>query len=163
MGLIGNEAVNTDNTDIIDIDLAPIKKKRFRINGDSSKILELNTSDVNIVSRLSKVYPKLQKLAEDATSFSEDEANDNSEEALAKFAAKLETIDEKMSKLIDELFDANVSETCKDGGSMYDPFGGMFRFEHIINTLSSLYENNFNEEFAKMRQRVSKHTSKYIK
>lgn len=157
---VGNNAVADD---IIDIDLTPIKRKRFRINGDSSKILELNTSDVGIVSRLSKLYPKLQKLAEEATTFSEEELNDNSEEGLAKFAGKLETIDSKMSKLVDELFDAEVSAVCKDGGSMYDPFSGMFRFEHIINTLSKLYENNFNDEFTKIRKRVDKHTNKYIK
>ena len=157
---VGN---NTVADDIIDIDLTPIKRKRFRINGDSSKILELNTSDVGIVSRLSKLYPKLQKLAEEATTFSEEELNDNSEEGLAKFAGKLETIDSKMSKLVDELFDAEVSAVCKDGGSMYDPFSGMFRFEHIINTLSKLYENNFNDEFTKIRKRVDKHTNKYIK
>lgn len=157
---VGN---NTVADDIIDIDLTPIKRKRFRINGDSSKILELNTSDVGIVSRLGKVYPKLQKLAEEASTFSEEELNDNSEEGLAKFAGKLETIDSKMSKLVDELFDAEVSAVCKDGGSMYDPFNGMFRFEHIINTLSKLYENNFNDEFTKIRKRVDKHTNKYIK
>ena len=157
MGLLGKEE------EIIDIDLGEIKRKKFRINGDSNKILELNTSDVNIVSRLTKVYPKLQKLAEEAVTFSEEELNDNTEEGLARFATKLETIDTKMSNLIDELFDANVSEMCKDGGSMYDPFSGMFRFEHIISTLSKLYENNFNSEFSKMRQRVDKHTHKYIK
>ena len=163
MGLIGNENPEVNDADIIDIDLQPIKKKRFRINGDSTKILMLNTSDVNIVSRLNKIYPKLQKLAEEAVDFSSDELEDNSEEGLAKFAAKLDTIDGKMSKLIDELFDANVSEVCKDGGSMYDPFDGMFRFEHIITSLSKLYENNFDKEFSKIRQRVDKHTSKYIK
>ena len=45
--------------DIQDIDLSAIKKKRFRINGDSSKILELNTSDLSISSRLSAAYERL--------------------------------------------------------------------------------------------------------
>lgn len=161
MALIENSKTEVD--DIIDIDLSPIKKKRFRINGDPNKILELNTSDINIVSRLTKLYPKLQKLAEDAVNFSHDELNDNSEEGLNKFAAKLDTIDEKMSKLVDELFDADVSDVCKDGGTMYDPFNGMFRFEHIIGTLSKLYENNFSDEFGRIRKRVDKHTNKYIK
>ena len=34
--------------DIQDLNLSAIKKKRFRINGDSNKILELNTSDLSI-------------------------------------------------------------------------------------------------------------------
>lgn len=157
MSLINNEE------EIIDLQLETVKKKKFRINGDSSKILELNTSDVGIVSRLSKMYPKLQKLAEDSMTFTATELADNTEEGLHKFADKLDTIDAKMSELIDELFDANVSETCKDGGRMYDLFDGMFRFEHIINTLSKLYEQSFESDFSKMRQRIDKHTGKYIK
>lgn len=157
MGLTSNEE------EIIDLDLGAVKKQRFRINGDNSKILELNTSDVNIVVRLNKIYPKLQKLAEDALTFSQSELTDNTEEALNKFATKLETIDDKMSKLIDELFNANVSEMCKDGGTMYDLYGGMFRFEHIINKLSELYTTNFSKEFEQMRKRIDKHTGKYIK
>lgn len=153
----------TDNEEIIDLDLGKVKKKKFRINGDPNKILELNTSDVNIVTRLNKIYPKLKKLQEDALTFSEEELSDNTEEALNRFATKLEGIDEKMSKLVDEIFDANVSETCKDGGSMYDPFDGMFRFEHIINTLSKLYEGAFTTEFEKMRSRIDKHTGKYLR
>lgn len=149
---------------VADIDLGAIKKKRFRINGDKDKIIELNTSDMNIVSRLNKIYPKLQELASEAVSLSkEDLDDDNTEEGLKKFAEKLETIDGKMCSLIDELFDSKVSDACKDGGSMYDPFGGVFRFEHVIGALAKLYENNFNTEFGKMKQRMSKHTSKYIK
>jgi len=155
-------AMNEQN-DIIDIELAQVKRKRFRINGDNDKIIELNTSDVNIVPRLTKVYPKLQKLAEKATTFTDTELKDNTEEGLIKFANKLESIDKDMRNLVDELFDAKVSDACCDGGSMYDPFNGMFRFEHIINTLAGLYENNFSKEFSAMRQRVQKHTDKYIK
>lgn len=157
MSLVGNEQ------EIIDLDLGGVKKKKFRINGDPNNILELNTSDVNIVTRLSRLYPKLQALAEEAVDFSKEELDDNTEAGLIKFANKLEAIDTKMSKLIDELFNANVSETCKDGGSMYDPFNGMFRFEHIINTLSNLYETSFNSEFDNMRKRIDKHTGKYLK
>lgn len=149
------------NDDIIDIELPQIKKARFRINGDSNKILELNTSDMGIVKRLNEVYPKLQALSKKVTTFDEKELTDNSDEALAQFANKLDEIDKDMKKLIDELFQANVSEVCCDDGTMYDLYGGMMRFEHIISTLSNLYENNFNEEFKRVRARIQKHTSKY--
>lgn len=157
MSLINNEE------EIVDLDLSVAKKKRIRINGDNSKILELNISDIGIVSRLSKLYPKLQKLAEKSMTFSKEELEDNTEEGLKKFTDKLDSIDEEMCKLIDELFNANVSEVCKDGGSMYDLFEGMFRFEYIITKLSQLYETNLESEFNKMRKRIDKHTGKYIK
>lgn len=157
MGTQGNEE------NIIDLQLKKVKKQRFRINGESDKILELNTSDISIISRLKMIYPKLQTLAEDALTFSDEELNDNTPEGLFKFADKLDRIDENMGNLLDEIFDANVSETCKDGGKMYDLFDGMFRFEHIIETLSTLYSTGFDAEFAKVRQRIDKHTGKYIR
>ena len=86
---------------------------------------------------------------------------DNSDEGLAKFATKLDDIDRDMRNLVDELFQANVSEVCCDDGTMYDLYGGMMRFEHIISKLSELYENNFDKEVAKVRARIKKHTSKY--
>jgi hypothetical protein len=51
--------------DIQDINLSAIKKKRFRINGDPNKILELNTSDLGISSRLSSAYERLTKNMEE--------------------------------------------------------------------------------------------------
>lgn len=153
--------IEDSKDNIVDIELPQIKKKRFRINGDSNKILELNTSDMGIVKRLSEVYPKLQKLAEKATTFDEKELADNSEEGLAKFATKLDDIDKEMRTLVDELFQANVSDICCDDGTMYDLYGGMMRFEHIISKLAELYENNFSNEVSKVRARIKKHTSKY--
>lgn len=144
---------------IVDIELPEIKKQKFRINGKG--ILELNTSDMGIVKRLNEVYPKLQKLAQKATTFDEKELADNSDEGLTKFAAKLDDIDRDMRNLVDELFQANVSEVCCDDGTMYDLYGGMMRFEHIISKLSELYENNFDKEVGKVRARIKKHTSKY--
>lgn len=146
---------------ILDLNIPSIKKSKFRINGDANKVLELNISDMGIVKRLNRVYPKLQALAKKATTFDEKELNDNSDEALEAFANKLDDIDQDMRKLVDELFQSNVSELCCDDGTMYDLYGGMMRFEHIIETLAKLYENNFSSEFSKARARIQKHTSKY--
>ena len=152
--------------DIQDINLSAIKKKRFRINGDPNKILELNTSDMNIASRLTIAYDRLQKYMSEVTKVLgdvPDNADDISEEQEKSAAIELSKIDAKMKEEIDYIFDAPVSEVCSDGGSMYDPFEGMFRFEHIIDALSKLYENNLNSEFNKMKRRVSAKTSKYTK
>ncbi len=152
--------------DIQDINLSAIKKKRFRINGDSNKILELNTSDMNIASRLAIAYERLQTYMEDVSKVLgevPEETDDISKEQETLATTELAKIDAKMKQEIDYIFDAPVSEVCSDGGSMYDPFEGMFRFEHIIDALSKLYENNLNSEFNKMKRRVSAKTSKYTK
>lgn len=154
--------------DIIDIDLSPIRKKRFRINGDRDKILELNTSDMNIIPRLEESYPKLSKLVEEASDkiLAQTENIDEDSESdieLAPIADTLRDIDTEMRKWVDYIFDADVSKVCAENGSMYDPFNGKFRFEHIIDAISALYENNLKTEFDKVSNRVKKHTSKYHK
>ena len=52
---------------VVDIELGSLRKQRFRINGDNNRILELNTSDMGIITRLSELYPKLQELADKAS------------------------------------------------------------------------------------------------
>lgn len=161
------EIVNTPkslNNDIQDIDLSAIRKKRFRINGDNTKILELNTSDINITSRLSSAYERLTKYMEEVgnilSSLPENAIGEEQEKLVRE---NLDKIDAEMKKEVDYIFDAPVSEICCDDGSMYDPFEGMFRFEHIIDAITKLYETNLNSEFSKMKRRVSAKTSKYTK
>ena len=152
--------------DIQDIDLSAIKKKRFRINGDSSKILELNTSDLSISSRLSAAYERLTKYMDEVGKLlaelpgESEELTDEQENLVEK---QLQDIDAKMRKEMDYIFDAPVSAVCADSGSMYDPFEGQFRFEHIIEALARLYETNLDREFSKMKRRVADRTSKYTK
>lgn len=152
--------------DIQDIDLSAIKKKRFRINGDSNKILELNTSDLNISSRLSLAYNRLTQYMDEVGTVLAD-VPDNDDELTSEqetlVEEKLQEIDLKMREEIDYIFDAPVSDVCADTGSMYDPFEGQFRFEHIIDALSKLYETNLNREFNMMKRKVAAKTSKYTK
>jgi len=150
--------------DIQDVNISAIRKKRFRINGDSNKILELNTSDINITSRLSSAYERLTKHMEEVanilSSLPEDTIGEEQEKLVRE---NLDKIDAEMRKEVDYIFDAPVSDICCDDGSMYDPFDGMFRFEHIIDAITKLYETNLNSEFSKMKRRVSAKTSKYTK
>lgn len=152
--------------DIQDIDISAIKKKKFRINGDPKKVIELNTSDMNITQRLTVSYDRLLKYV-DAVSDVLSKLPENEEELTTEqgnfIQEKLDEIDNKMRDELDSIFNAPVSEACSDGGSMYDPFDGMFRFEHIIEALAKLYETNISSEFSKLRRRVSAKTSKYTK
>lgn len=154
----------TDNENIIDVDLSAIKKQKFRINRDNSKILELNVSDMGIIARLDEMYPKLIKMQEKVTTLAdmEDDA-DGDAEILSSAAQKLTEIDTEMREAIDYIFQSNVSEVCGSDGSMYDPIDGVFRYEHIIETLAKLYETNLDSEFKKMQDRLKKRTAKYTK
>ena len=146
---------------VIDIDLSAIKKQRFRINGDNSKILELNTSDMGIATRLKEAYPRLNTLMDDVADKFSNMPDDIDEDAITKFGDAIEEIDKKMRVELDYIFNSNVSEICGADGSMWDPIDGAFRYEHIIDKLSKLYENNLDKEFMNMKRRVETKTGKY--
>lgn len=154
------------NTDIIDINISGIRKKRFRINGDDTKILELNTSDLNIAQRLTEAYPQLVQCEADVANLQSekpDESNTFNLDDMQKFTTQLKSVDDRMRELIDYIFDSNVSEICADSGSMYDPVDGYPRYEIIINSLSGLYTDNLSREMKKVQTRMKKHTDKYTK
>ena len=145
------------------IDLTSTQKKRFNVNrsrGDSG-VLELITSDFGIVTRLENLYPRLEKLSHDAAVKQLDMKDAENERAITKISQGLTRIDSEMRQIIDEIFDAPVSEVCAPAGTMFDPFNGEFRFEHIIDVISKLYENNLNQEFKKMSAKMKQRTAKY--
>lgn len=145
----------TQKNNIVDIDLSVTNKKQFRIDGDDDRILELNTSDLSILTRLQSSYPKLDELGLKATSIS---AEENSQEDTVQI---LKEVDEQMRSLLDYIFDSDVSEKCAPNGTMFDMFNGEFRFEHITDTLIKLYENNLDKESKLMMKKIKKHTDKY--
>lgn len=157
-------ATKITEPEVVDVDLGFVEKKKFRINGDFNRMLELNVSDLNIASRLSSGYPKLKALLTEAreklTQIPDDLEDDK---ALESLADTLTDIDKKMRDIIDYIFDTNASEICAPSGNMFDPVGGQWRFERIIDKLTSLYANGLNAEFNKIKNRVETKTSKYTK
>lgn len=146
-----------------EIDLSVTRKKRFRIDGDNNRYLELNTSDMGIITRLNALYPRLDKLSQEAAVKKLEAKDEDDESTLSTISQALIKIDMEMRKILDDIFDSNVSEVCAPEGTLMDPFNGEFRFEHIIDVLSKLYTNNIHSEYKKMNARMKKHTSKYTK
>lgn len=154
------EEVKNTEEEIQDIKLNFNSRKKFRIDNDSSRILELDTSDLGVLTRLQEYYPKLKELEKEVAELSKD-IDSNDETLINKMGKGLAKIDNKMRNYIDSIFDANVSATCAPSGSMYDPINGQLRYEHIISLISGLYEKSLAEETRKFKSRISKHTQKY--
>lgn len=157
------DSLTSPADNIQDIDLSIIKKQRFRINGDNSKILELNVADMRIATRLKEAYPRLNDLMDEVATKFNDIPDDASEEMINQVGSAVDEIDNKMRDEINYIFDAPVSEVCGSDGSMWDPIEGAFRYEHIIDKLAKLYENNLDKEFANMKRRVETKAGKYVK
>ena len=147
--------VNTSNTDdIIDINLDVATRTRFRINGDSNAIIELNLSDLGILDRLKSGVEKLNKEMSEIANIPDDDEN---------LSEKMKQADQRMREYVDYIFDYPVSAVCAKYGTMYDPKDGKFRYETILDSLTNLYADNINAEYRKMENRMKKYTDKYTK
>lgn len=144
------------------LNLSSLAKEKVTITGvdDKERILEINIGDIGIVTRLSNLYPKLNALDEKATKIATEET-ENTEDFIIDFGKKLKEIDDEMRSIIDELFDANVSEVCAPTGTMYDMINGEFRYEIIIDAVLSLYNDAIKESAEKRRKLIQKHTDKF--
>lgn len=164
-----NPTRTTVNNDIIDLDLSVTKKKKFRFDKDDNRIVEVNTSDMNLMQRVSDAYPKLQALQSRASKLTEGlnvedtESDSASLNDIATMAERLSAVDTEMRELLDYMFDAPVSAAAAPNGSMYDPFNGSFRYEHIIAVVMKQYEDNLQSEFGKMEKQMKSHTDKYTR
>ena len=164
--MIKEPTFNTVNNDVIDLDLSVTKKKKFRFDKDDNRTIEVNTSDMNIMQRMSVAYPKLQELQDKASKLTEGLKIDDEDSAIkdmSTMAERLSAVDTEMRELLDYMFDAPVSAAAAPDGSMYDPFNGSFRFEHIIAIMMTQYEKNLQSEFGKMEKQMKAHTDKYTR
>ena len=141
-----------ERNDVIDLSMPVSEKKRYRINGDNDKIIMLNVSDMTIISRM---QTGLKELRDIATEISGTELQGDQ---LSEF---IRDCDEKMRDVLNVIFDYDVASVCAPDGTMVDPVDGQFMYEHIIENLSGLYENNLKEEYQKMQDRLKRHTDKY--
>ena len=153
-----DESPVVDN-DIIDIDFKEVRKQRFRIAGDNNRILELDISDLSTMNRIEESYPRLVALEQKANLLKV--TGDEGEQV--DVIQTLKDIDTEMRSIIDFMFDSNVSEMCAPTGTMFDPYNGKFRYEHITDKITELYQNNLNKEFNLFKKRINKHTDKYTK
>lgn len=154
---------SNNEQEVIDLDLSPIKRKKIRINGDNNRVLNINTTDIGIASRLQEFYPKLEELQSKFSNIEAkyDEDGVITDESFNAMGVAIKEIDDQMRECIDKIFDANVSEVCAPDGNMFDPINGSYRFEYIIDALSNLYSEEIAKNLEKRKETVHKHTAKY--
>lgn len=155
-------------------DISLSTKKSFRIDGDNNRIIYLDVSDMNVMTRLEEVYSDINKLALEAVdrmakakkvvsdeTTEDDEGIEPEDSSAEEMTDVLRDIDSKMRAKLNYIFASDVADVCEPTGNMYDVVGGEWRFEHIIEVLTHLYANNITSEFKRMQERIKKHTAKY--
>lgn len=160
------EVKRPDN--VISLDLSETKRTKVWVNDDCTKVLELNLTDLNVMSRARDAMSKLDELQAEANELASadvpSEIETEEDEKKVDFAIdKFKSIDSKMRDLVDSIFDFPVSDVCCDGGSMYDPIKGQYRYEYIIDRIMVLYGDEWEKESKLRKEKMQSHTAKYTK
>ena len=139
-------------------------KKKFTIDGDSNKVLEIDVQDMSIMSRIKPAMEKLNNIREHWQGLQDKDKDNLTEEEIEEISEAMQISEKEMCDSIDFLFDTNVCEVCLGNASVFTPVNGRLKYEILITALSALYENTIKLEMSKFDiQKVKKRTSKYTK
>lgn len=152
----------------LNLDLSETARTKIWVNGDNRRVLELNLTDLGIMGRAKDAKDKLDELQAEANELASADVpdsieSDEDEKKIDVVIERFSSIDKKMRELVDGIFDFPVCDVCCDGGSMYDPINGQYRYEYIIDKVMALYGDQWEKESKLRKQNIEKHTSKYTK
>lgn len=150
-----------ENTNQKTLNISLVPKTRITIDGDESRYIELNLSDMGLIGRINNLADRMSALS---VEFADAKFDENMEEReQTEFVVqKIANIDKQMREIVDELFQAKVSDICVPDGTMFDMVNGEFVYEVLIEKLLQLYADNIGKETQKTMERIRKHTNKYI-
>ena len=153
---------------VLNLDLSETARTKVWVNGDNRRVLELNLTDLGIMGRAKDAKDKLDELQAEANELASADVpatieSEEDEEKVDVAIEKFRSIDKKMRDLVDGIFDFPVCDVCCDGGSMYDPIGGQYRYDYIIDKIMALYGDQWEKESKLRKQSMEKHTAKYTK
>lgn len=159
------------------INLNITTRKRFTIDNDKSRVIELDTHDLALVNRLSDSIKRMNALKDDweklentantsdEVEVSEEDVENNLLKEVTDFSDQFAVIEAKMRDIVDYIFDCpGLCQTVVGNASIFSPANGAYKFEQIIDVLTSLYEESIEKEAKKInKQKVEAKTSKYIR
>ena len=143
----------------INIDVG--SRKRFTIDGDENRILELNTNDMGIFSRLDDFDQNVTAAFKEFDDFQSQEI-EKDDWNVVKLGEALKKLDTTIREQFDRLYDTNFSEVVVPHGTMIDLINGEFRFQKLNDVFSTIYEKQFSKELKAQNEKIKKHTEKYI-
>lgn len=155
-----------DDANVLKLDLSETARRNVWINGDCTKVVKLNLTDFNVIVRAKDAESKLEELQAEANRMASAEVPDEiktkeDEKKIDEAIEQFRIIDKKMREIVDSIFDYPVCDVCCDGGSMYDPINGQYRYDYIIDKLMVLYGDEWAKEKALRVKNMQKHTAKY--
>lgn len=142
-------------------------RESFTIDGDPNRVIKLDIHDTNVVTRLTDAleamritqsnWSKLQELTENGEEMTSEE--------IKEFSEEFKAIEAEMRKHLDTAFDCEgMCDTILGTSSIFSSVNGVLKYEQIIDSIITVYEDSIKVETAKLnRRKVAKKTEKYVK
>ena len=142
-------------------------RESFTIDGDENRVIKLDIHDTNVVTRLTDALEMMQKTQSSWTHLNDITKNgqDMTVEEMNEFSQEYKDIENKMRSHIDYAFDCpGMCDTILGTTSIFSSVNGILKYEQIIDTITSVYEESIKKETEKLNKRkVAKKTEKYVK
>lgn len=134
------------------------KRKKFSIDGDENRVIELDTGDTGIMGRWSAVQEWIEQAAQELETLAD---AGKSEEQAASASKRFAEINAGAREKLNFLFDTDVCTPIAGNGALIRMVEGEPLFMRIIDTILPLYEADIKVEYEKSKRRIEKHTAKY--
>lgn len=131
--------------------------KEFDINGDESRVIRVDTTDINLGQRVEAGRKELRKLAKKFETLTKTAKSDD------KILEIFSEYDKQVRQQIDGMFDSPVSDIAFGNANCLSICGGNFLFENFLNILLPEIEKDLNEELKASEKRIKKYTSQVKK
>lgn len=136
------------------------KRKKFSIDGDETRVIELDTGDTGILARWNGVQEWLMSAAQELEELSKLTPD---EEQAVNVSRRFAEIDAGAKERLNFLFDSDVCTPIAGNGALIRFVNGDPLFMLILDTLVPLFEADIKIEYEKSKKRIEKHTAKYAK
>lgn len=145
---------------LLNINLEKSRRKRFTIDGDENRILELNPSDLGIFARIDNFDKVVTAAIREFGEKQVDSDDDNFD--VTKLGEAFTALDKLIREQLDILYDTNFSEVTTPHGTMVDPIEGEFRFQYLNDVFAELYQDQITQELKERNDKIREHTKKYV-
>lgn len=136
--------------------------KEFSINGDESKVIRFNPTDVAIIERFAQAEKNMTTYMEKIKDYKIDESKDDLEKLRAEAEAQKEAR-LFICEQVDYIFDNPVSLVVFGNQSPLSPVGGKLLFERFLDCVKPVIEADVKKENEASQKRINKYRTQYHK
>lgn len=134
--------------------------KEYTINGDETKVVRFNPSDINIIDRIGKALEQIEQIAEEmrTSDISLNPDGTATGDGVAAAGEMVSAFDRRIREQIDFVLGSPVCATALGEQSCLSMVGGKPLYERLLDAVLPIIQKDVESERAASQKRVKKYT-----